>query len=83
VSHALTHSSVSIARAIIKPTQTTVCSGNTASTRSYIQKNMLISKKPGRTQFVQLGMPTTYDFERPQDFFTKHLKKQFYYQHNP
>ena len=44
---------------------------------------MLISKKPGRTQFVQLGMPTTYDFERPQDFFTKHLKKQFYYQHNP
>jgi len=83
VNHALIHSSVSIARAIIKPTQTTVHSGNTALTRSGTQKNILNSGKPGRTQFVQLGMPTTYDFERPQDFFTKCLKKQFHYQYDP
>jgi len=68
---------------IIKPTQTTVCSGNTALTRSGTQKNMLNSGKLGRTQFVQLGTPMIYDFERPQDFFAKCLKKQFHYQHDP
>jgi len=46
--HALIHSNASTVKVNTRPTLTTALSGNTASTRSGLQKNMLKSRKPGK-----------------------------------
>jgi len=48
VIYVLIRLNVLIAKAFIRPTLTTVLSGNTASTRSGLQKNMPKSRKPGK-----------------------------------
>jgi len=54
VTHAPIHSNTLTAKAITRWTLMTVSSGNTASTRNGSPKNMLNSRKPGKTQFVQM-----------------------------
>jgi len=48
VIHAPIHLNALIAKAFIRPTLTTVLSGNTTSTRSSLQKNMPKFRKPGK-----------------------------------
>jgi len=54
VFHAHICSSALTAKAIIRLIPVTVLSGNTTSTRSGSQKNMLNSRKPEITQFIHL-----------------------------
>jgi len=52
--HASIRSNVLIAKVTTRWTLTTVPSGNTTSTRNGSPKNTLNSRKPGKTQFVQM-----------------------------
>ena len=54
VNHALIHSSVSTAKAIIKLIQLNVLPGSTTLTKNSTSKSILNFRNPGRIQFVQL-----------------------------
>ena len=60
-----------------------VLSGNIASIKNNIPKNIQNSRKLGKNQFVLLRTLAQYDFEGPKNLFTKYPKKQLYNQHNP
>jgi len=68
-----------IAKAIIKSTQTYVCSGNIVSIENNIPKSIKNFITAENNWFAQLWAAYKHDYERNQDLFTKCLKEQFAY----
>ena len=78
---ALICSSVSTTRDLTLLTLWNVYFESTASTKSGMLSNTLISRKLGEHQSVQMWMKLEYNFEKSENFFTKHSEKQFFNQY--
>ena len=82
--HASTHSNALIVRAITKPTPTSTHSGDIDSTENGTKRNTLRSMTTGSNWFALLRVVSRkYDFEKPQNPFTKCLQEPSHSQHYP
>jgi len=82
--HAPIRSNVPTVGGIIKPILTNVHSGGITSTENGTRQNMLKSATTGSNQFaLWKAIRIKYDFEEPQNPFSKCLEKPSYCQHHP
>jgi len=78
------HSNVPTVGGIIKLILTNAHSGGIASTENSTRQNMLKSVTIGSNQFaLWKATRRKYDFEEPQNPFSKHPEKPSYRQHHP
>jgi len=84
VNPALTHSNALTVRGTTKLIPTNVHSGDTISTGNSTRRNTLKSVITGSNQFaLRKATSRKYDFEKPQNSFSKRLKKPSYRQYHP
>ena len=83
-SHVLIRSSVWTAMVTTKPTPTCVRSGGTDLTGSGTKRDTLRSVSTDPNLFIlKWTAPLPYDYQKPQDFFTKRLKEFSHCQYYP